>query len=333
MVKRRNLLTGGIAAMGGAIASMQLHRWLRVDEYQATPTVAISTNTALPETATMPENILGKTGERIPILGLGTAGATPVDKYDRVAEATAVIERALELGIRYFDTAASYRASEENLGRVLPPYRDRVFLASKTASLDRDGAWRELERSLARLQTDYLDLWQLHHVSFADEIERMSQKDGAIAALEEAKEQGLIRYTGITGHHEPDVIVQGLRRYPFDMTLIPVNAADLHQPRPFISTVLPVAQELNVGVVAMKVPAYGRLLKPGVLAGMHEALGYTLSQPGVHSAVIAAETPEQLASNVAVAQAFTQLSEADCDAIARKVAPHWRENSFYRAWT
>ena len=117
----------------------------------------------------------------------------------------------------------------------------------------------------------------------------MFRPTGAAQAIEEAKAQKLIKYCGITGHHEPDVIAAGLQRYPFDTTLVCINAADKHHPRPFIPTVLPVARQRNVGVIAMKVPAYGKLFKPGILEGMDQALGYTLSQSGVHCAVIAAE--------------------------------------------
>ncbi len=231
--------------------------------------------------ATMPERVLGRTGVRVPIFGLGGAGQTPLSWDGAERDALAIIQRALELGIRYFDTAASYGPSEDYLGKVLPPHRQQIFLTSKTAARDRDGAWRELERSLKRLQTNYLDLWQLHHVSFLPELDTIFGKNGAIYALEEAISQKLVRFAGITGHHDPTVIAQGLHRYPFHTTLIPVNAADKHHPHPFIPTVIPVAQQQNVGVIAMKVPAYGRLFKPGGLEGMHQALGFTLSQPGV----------------------------------------------------
>ncbi|MEM9217107.1 MAG: aldo/keto reductase, partial [Cyanobacteria bacterium P01_F01_bin.150] len=219
------------------------------------------------------------------------------------------------------------------LGKVLPPYRSEIFLASKTAALDYDGAWRELERSLRRLNTDYLDLWQFHHVSFEAELDTLFGNGGAIKALEEAKAQGLVRFSGITGHHEPQVIAAGLQRYPFDHTLIPVNAADVHHPRPFIPSVLPVAQAQNVGVTAMKVPAYGRLFKPGVLDGMHQALGYTLSQPGVHCAVIAAETITQLEENVNAAVEFQPLEEPALAQIEQQTAAAWQDNTFFRAWT
>ena len=221
----------------------------------------------------MPERILGKTQINLPVLGLGGAGRTPISNGGAEAESIALIEKALELGIKYYDTAASYGPSEERFGKVLPAYRDRIYLNSKTAARDYDGAWRELEQSLKRLQTDYLDSWQLHHVSFVDELDTIFSDRGAIKAVEEAKEQGLIKFSGITGHHEPEVIAEGLRRYDFDTTLISLNAADVHHSRPFSQIALPVAREKNVGVIAMKVPAYGRLLKPELLSSMEQANG------------------------------------------------------------
>ena len=281
----------------------------------------------------MPERILGKTQINLPVFGLGGAGQTPISREDREFEAIALIEKALELGIKYYDTAASYGPSEERFGKVLPNYRDRIYLNSKTAARDYDGAWRELERSLTRLQTDYLDSWQLHHVSFTEELDTIFSDRGAIKAVEEAKEQGLVKFSGITGHHEPEVIAEGLRRYDFDTTLISLNAADVHHPRPFSRTVLPVAQKKNVGVIAMKVPAYGRLLKPNLLSGMEQAMGYSLSLPGVHCCIIAAENPEQLESNVAVARNYTPLDKAQMTQIEQLTTNAGEDGAFFRRWT
>jgi aryl-alcohol dehydrogenase-like predicted oxidoreductase len=280
----------------------------------------------------IPTRKLGRTGVSIPIFGLGGAGQTPLSKPDREAEAIRLIEAALELGVRYFDTAANYGASEEQLGRVLPPYRTQIFLSSKTDQRTRDGAWRELERSLRRLKTDYLDLWQMHHVSFREELDVMMSRGGAIEAIEEAKRQRLIRFCGITGHHDPMVIAEGLRRYPFDVTLIALNAADVHHPRPFIKHALPAARERGVGVVAMKIPAYGRLLRPGLLT-ITEAISYVLSQPGVSACIIAAENPQQLAQNIQAARNAQALSAVELARLEERTAKAWQEIAFYRAWT
>ncbi len=281
----------------------------------------------------MPERLLGNTNISLPIFGLGGAGQTPLSKPGQEKEAIALVEKALALGVRYYDTAADYGPSEQYLGKILPNYRSEIFLNSKTAARDRDGAWRDLERSLKRLNTDYLDAWQLHHVSFESELDKIFSSNGAIKALEEAKEQKLVKFLGITGHHEPDIIAEGLRRYRFDTTLVSLNAADVHHPRPFASTVLPIAQANSVGVIAMKVPAYGRLFKPGILEGMEQAMGYVLSLSGVDCCIIAAENPEQLESNVKVAQAFQPLNETQMKAIEQLTANAGEDGAFFRRWT
>ena len=315
---RRTFLMTSVAVAGGIVGGAGLQQNV--------------TNTATPP-GKIPERLLGRTGVQLPIFGLGGAGQTPLSSDKAEGDAVALIQRALELGIRYFDTASSYGPSEDYLGKVLPAQRSKLFLASKTALRDRDGAWRELERSLKRLKTAHLDLWQMHHVSFVQELDTIFGRDGAIHALEEAMQQKLVRFAGITGHHDPTVIAEGLRRYPFHTALIPVNAADKHHPHPFIPVVLPVAQKQNVGVIAMKVPAYGRLFKPGGLEGMHQALGYTMSQPGVNCCTVAAETVAQLEHNVSVAKAFAPLTAKEMRAIEQRTVAIWEDSTFFRAWT
>ncbi|MGK7933071.1 MAG: aldo/keto reductase [Microcystaceae cyanobacterium] len=314
---RRNLLLSAMTMMGSIACKRQENQSL-----------------AMPiPTKPMPERPLGKTGLSLPLLGLGGAGKTPLSKWGEEKNSYDLIEAAIRLGIRYFDTAANYGPSEDYLGVALRPYRPQIILASKTAQRNRDGAWRELEKSLKRLNTDYLDIWQLHHVSFMEELDQIFAKNGAVKAIEEAKEQKLIRFSGITGHHEPDVIAEGIGRYPFDMTLISLNASDIHHPRPFSSTVLPTAQEKEVGVIGMKIPAYGRLLKQGGLNGMEEAMGYVLSLEGVNSCIIAAENIPQLTSNVKVAQNYQSLDSIAMEKIEQKTVNLWQETTFFRQWT
>jgi aryl-alcohol dehydrogenase-like predicted oxidoreductase len=281
----------------------------------------------------MPHRVLGRTNVSVPIFGLGGAGRTPLSSAGEEAEAIAIIERAVELGVRYFDTASSYGPSEERLGKVLPPYRENLFLASKTGRRSRDEAWRELDQTLQTLQTDYLDLWQFHALTYDWDLNTlMDEQQGAIKAAEEARDQGLVRFIGITGHHNPGILAEGIRRYPFDTVLIPVNAADKHTPHPFITGVLPAAQQHNTGIIAMKVPAYGRLIDTGAVDGMRQAMGYALSQPGVHCCIIAAETVFQLEHNVAIAQAFQALPPEELAAIEQRTASDWQNFSFFRHW-
>jgi aryl-alcohol dehydrogenase-like predicted oxidoreductase len=339
---RRNFLITSMAMAGGIIGTsaceQNLTNHTAASLQNASPKVSEPEEESLvtPQKALlkMPERVLGRTGITLPILGLG-GSASPLSRPQKEEEDKSIdiISRALELGIRYFDTAANYGPSEQRLGKVLPPLRSKLFIASKTSARDRDGAWRELEQSLKRLKTDYLDLWQFHAVTYDWDIDTiLDSKRGAIKAAEEAKQQKLIRFVGITGHHEPAVITRGLQRHPFDTALIPINAADKHTSHPFITGVLPVAQQKNTGIIAMKVPAYGKLFKPGVLDGMHQAMGYALSQSGVHCCIIAAENITLLEQNVKIAQAFQPLANKELLAIEQRTAAVWKENSFFRQW-
>lgn len=332
---RRNFLATSLAIAGGIIGSSACQQSASPPTAESSEHLVAASSqppTAATPPAAMPQRTLGRTNITVPVLGLG-GSASPLSRPGAERDAIAIIERALALGIRYFDTAANYGPSEERLGKVLPPQRSELLIASKTSARERDRAWRELETSLKRLQTDYLDLWQFHALSYDWDLDTILDANrGAIKAAQEAQEQGLVRFVGITGHHDPVVIAQGLRRYPFDTALIPINAADKHTPAPFINEVLPVAQKQNTGIIAMKVPAYGKLLKPGVLEDMGQAMGYALSQSGVHCCIIAAETVEQLEENVRVAQAFQPLASEELAAIEQRTAAVWQENSFFRDW-
>ncbi|MUG91874.1 twin-arginine translocation signal domain-containing protein [Scytonema sp. UIC 10036] len=339
---RRNFLKTSVAVAGGIVgtsACQQLTNSTVEPSANSNSTADLNsqgTSTLVSSTALekMPQRVLGRTGVTVPILGLG-GSASPLSRpqEDEEANSIAIIERAYELGIRYFDTASNYGPSEERLGKVLPPHRKEIFLASKSNARDRDRAWKELEQSLKLLKTDYLDLWQFHSVSFDWNLDAIfNSKHGAIRVAREAKEQKIVRFVGITGHNNPAIIAKALRRYSFDTALIPVNAADKHTPSPFITGVLPVAQKNNTGIIAMKVPAYGRLFKPGILDGMHQAMGYALSQPGVHCCIIAAEDVRLLEQNVRVASAFQSLSKQELQAIEQRTASVWQDSSFFRQW-
>ncbi|HEY9762109.1 MAG TPA: aldo/keto reductase [Trichocoleus sp.] len=332
---RRNFLLTSLAAAGGFVGVSACRE---TSTTSATPVVPVaqtpeSAPTVPPPAArTLPVRPLGQTGVTVPLLGLG-GSASPLSRPNEEDKAVAIIERALELGVRYFDTAANYGPSEEFLGKVLPPHRAEIFIATKTGHRDRNGAQRELEQSLKRLQTDHIDLWQFHGLTHDWDLDTLlNERTGAIRAALEAKEQGLIKHIGVTGHHNPDIIVKALQRYPFDTALVPINAADKHTAKPFISNVLPVAQQKNVGIIAMKVPAYGRLFKPGVLTGMSEAMGYALSQAGVSTCIIAAETIANLEENVTVAQQFQPLAGEALASIEQRTAAVWEDNSFFRNW-
>jgi aryl-alcohol dehydrogenase-like predicted oxidoreductase len=339
---RRQFLYAGVAAASTAISGVACKR-SQTPPLAAVPSGTVSdaavsdaanaTAIAEPSGVSIPTRTLGRSPLTVPVLGLG-GSASPLSRGGQEAEAIALIEQAYAGGIRYFDTAANYGPSEERLGKVLPAVRSEVMIGTKTSRRDRDEAWRQLEQSLERLQTDYIDLWQFHAITYDWDVDTLlDERQGAIKAAEEAKAQGIIRAIGITGHNNPDIFVKALNRYPFDTALIPINAADRHTPQPFIDHVLPVAQQHNTGIIGMKVPAYGRLFQPGVLSGMTEALGYALSQPQVHCCIVAADTPEQLAENLDAARGFSPFTAEQLLAMEQRTAQVWQEANFFRRWS
>jgi len=266
----------------------------------------------------LPTRPLGKTGHAVTLLSLGGEGI--LRTTGRMREAVPVIRRALELGINYFDTAPAYQQSQDYLGEGLQGSRHEIFLASKTHDRTRDGALRLLDDSLRRLRTDHLDLWQLHDLRDMEELDRIFSKDGAIRAMEEAKAEGKIRFMGITGHTAPDVLLEAIRRHPFDTVLVSINAADRAR-LSFIEEFLPAAATAGMGVIAMKVMARGLLLDDPVRLAPEEAIGYALSQPGVSTALIGCSTPAEVEQNVTAAARFQPLSSRQLAELEGRVHP------------
>ncbi len=267
----------------------------------------------------MPTRNLGQTGHRVGIFSLGGQAVIETDDRD-VAEA--VVNKAIDLGVNYIDTAASYGGgkSEQHIGPVMKYRRHEVYLATKTHDRSYDGSMRLLEKSLKQLQTDHLDCWQLHNVQTKDHTDKIFAKDGAIKALEKAREQGMVRFLGITGHYDPFILIEAINHYPFDTLLMAFNAADKHQ-FSFIENLLPVALSKKMGIIGMKVATRGRMLstwtpppldeqpkrmatmKSGTIT-MRESLFYNFSVP-VSTNIVGCDNPRQVEENIKTASEFT----------------------------
>jgi len=299
--------------------------------------------------AAMPTRNLSKTGHRVGIFSLG--GQATIEKPNMEAQAVAIVNRAIDLGVNYLDTAAAYGGpdmwSQKYIGKVIKERRQEVFLASKTHRRTYDESMRLLETSLTLLNTDPLDLWQLHNVAQTEQLDQIFAKDGAIHALEKARAEKVVRFLGITGHADPFVLADGLRRYRFDTILMAVNAADKHH-LSFIEHLLPLALEQELGIIGMKIPARGRILsgwtpppaeaqraferatRSGTLS-MQEAMQYVLSLP-VSTVVVGCDTVAQLEENVRIARDFTPLSEDRLRALTAKTEGIKRQALFFRKW-
>jgi aryl-alcohol dehydrogenase-like predicted oxidoreductase len=199
-----------------------------------------------------PTRVLGKTGARVSILGCGSGNKFLQESPDD-DKPLAVIERALALGITYFDTAASYgpdRRSERLYGQVLPKHRSSIFLATKTDERTYDGAMRSVEESLKRLKVDSLDLMQIHSAGPKDDLAAWDKPDGVVTALRKLKEQKVTRFIGFTGHLEADVHKKVIETFDLDTVLMALNAANHKR---FRDVALPAAVKKEMGVIAMKV--------------------------------------------------------------------------------
>lgn len=274
----------------------------------------------------LPRRLLGKTGREVTLFGLGGEGV--LRTHGRTAEAVRVIECALDQGVNYCDTAPAYADSLDYYGAALGERRRDIFLASKTHERTRDGSLRLLDESLARLRTDYLDLWQLHDLRTQDDLKRIFAKGGALEALVQARAEGRVRFLGLTGHHDPAILVEAMRRFAFDTVLVALNAADVHR-LSFIHSVLPEAVRQNMGVIGMKVTAQGRLLGRGGLT-MAEAMGYVLSLAGVSLVIVGCQSPDEVEENARVARDFTPFAEAQLRELERRTRADARSFSYFK---
>ena len=263
----------------------------------------------------LPMRILGRTNQKVPILGLGTAplGEGPVG----VEEGIKVFSAAIDRGLRYVDTARIYGNAEEILGHVIPKRRDKLFVVTKVSTDNGAKAQESLDESMRRLKTDHLDLVHIHSIG-SKNIDRVLAKGGVLEYLLKQKESGKIRFVGISGHNRPGNFVRMLQTDQIDVMMGVINYADRNI-YDFESKVLPEAIKRNVGCIAMKVYVgikggfrnhrkgyVGCVTEP---ARMPQALAYALDLKGVHAAVIGPYTLEQAIQNVEIARRYRPLTE------------------------
>jgi predicted aldo/keto reductase-like oxidoreductase len=264
----------------------------------------------------MPHRTLGRTGASVSILALGCGSrflSYPAD------QASGVLEKALALGINYFDTAIDYGngESETRVGRVLATRRKDVFVATKvpTRARTRDAALREVEASLKRLQTDHVNLLHMHSLGRDEDLAKMEAADGALKALYELREQKVARAIGMTSHTDGPTMARAIERNDLDCVQMAMNPARALR---FEEMALPAANKKNLGVILMKVTAQEKLLgaggaEPGAL------LRYAWSLP-VSTVVCGMPKVEFIEANVASARAFTPMDPGDMDGLRTKLS-------------
>jgi predicted aldo/keto reductase-like oxidoreductase len=206
--------------------------------------------------------------------------------------------------------------------------RKEVFLATKTRDRTKEGSLELLEESLTSLQTDHLDLWQLHNVRTQDDLKQIFGKDGAIEALQKARDEKIVRFLGITGHYDPAILVEALNQFDFDTILMALNPSDAHH-LSFQDELLPLANKKGMGIIGMKIPSRGRMFREGGLTSMTDAMHYVLSKP-ISTVIVGCDTVAQLEENVKIASEFKPMSAEDTARVEEACKSYWADASFYK---
>lgn len=275
----------------------------------------------------LPRRPLGRTGHDVTLFALGGEGVLRTHGY--LNEAVQVIHRALDQGVNYCDTAPAYADSLNYYGAALGERRKDIFLASKTHDRTRDGSLHLLDMSLKKLRTDHLDLWQLHDLRTMADLKMIFAKGGALEAMLQAREEKRVRFLGLTGHHDPAILLEAMRRFSFDTVLVALNAADVHY-LPFATTVLPEAVRQGMGVIGMKIYGAGSLFQgPGALTP-EQAMRYVLSLPGVCTTIIGCRTPAEVDENARIARSFAPFTEAEQRALEERTRSQGGGFTYYK---
>jgi predicted aldo/keto reductase-like oxidoreductase len=266
----------------------------------------------------MPTRQFGRHPDQISIIGLGGGHLSRKTVTDEMAQS--IVRAALAGGVTFFDTSWDYGdgLSELRFGRILANHRDSIFLMSKVCDRTRDGALKQLDESLRRLQTDHLDLWQFHEINYDNDPEWIFASGGAIEAAELAKAQGKVRYVGFTGHKSPHIFAGMLDSdYPWDACQMPVSVFDA-QFRSFTNTVLPELNKRGIACIGMKsLGGNGQFITEEGLTAQ-EARRYALSQ-SITTLSCGTLTMANIEQDLDIARSFSPMTSEEQHALRSRV--------------
>ncbi len=252
-------------------------------------------------------NVFGKTGHTVSALGFGAMNLPGVP-FEQARDA---LNFALDQGINYIDTAAGYRNSEEIIGDSISHRRGEYFLATKTNKRDYAAAKEEIERSLKRMKTDYVDLLQIHYVNTVQEYKMAMDENGAYRAALEAKKEGKVRFIGISGHR-PDLLAKWIEPGQFDQTLFHLSLVQTFA----LDELIPVMNRLGMAKTAMK-PLSGGFVQP-----VEKAFRYTYSQD-VHTMISGMVSVDEVKQNLAALEREVDAAEKrELEALAADLSTH-----------
>jgi aryl-alcohol dehydrogenase-like predicted oxidoreductase len=262
-------------------------------------------------------------------VGLGGEGVLRTE--GREMEAEAMLGAAYESGIRYFDSAPAYAGSEQYLGRFWKEHPERVagtFQTSKSAQRDSAGALADLERTLARLGRDHLGLWQIHDVRDRDDIRRIERPGGALQAFTGARETGKVRGIGVTGHHDPVVLLHAVSHWDVDAVLLPVNPVEAVIGG-FLDTVIPAARDRGIGVIGMKTMGAGNFIVPDAGILPDTLVRFALAQD-TDIVIAGCSTPGEAQQLARAGRDAEPMSDDEQSRVTGAFRPYARQLAFYR---
>lgn len=328
-LKRREF----IAMLAGCTASLMVPSFFHGEGKLAAATASRSDRLG----KLLPLRKLGSSGPVVTNLGVGGDHVGNASEKD----SQAIIEKALEEGVRFFDNAPLYSngKAEERYGKFLTPkYKDISFIMTKTLATNRENALKDLDASLSRMKTDYVDLWQVHALQNPEDVEERVQ-NGVLDAFLEAQKKGKVRYIGFTGHSSYKAhlkMLEEIKKQGVQMTAsqMPINPADPHF-ESFVTHVVPKCVEADIGVLAMKSLAYGRFfggnkgwrrtevsVKPAIPAvlSVEDVFGFVWSLP-ITTLVSGMESVQQVSQNAAIARKTWNWDQAERQKRIDAVAP------------
>jgi predicted aldo/keto reductase-like oxidoreductase len=276
----------------------------------------------------VPRRPFGRHSDPVSIIGIG---GYHLGKTKTIAEGVRIVHEAIDAGVNFLDNAWEYHdgESEQRMGRAIADRRSAVFLMTKVCTHGRDArvAMRQLEQSLRRLRTDYLDLWQIHECVYYNDPERHFARGGVVEALERAKAQGKVRYVGFTGHKDPEIHLRMLSfAFPFDACQLPLNGFDAHF-RSFQARVLPELARQQIAPIGMKsLGGDGRAVKKKA-AAVEDALRYAMSLP-VCTTVSGIDSLKVLRQNLKIARGFEPMTVPEQKAYERSLADYGPDGRF-----
>lgn len=278
---------------------------------------------------TISKNNFGLGDQLVTKVGLGGEGI--LRTAGKAPHARRIIQEALDQGIAYFDSAPAYRDSEIYLGSIWqenPRARQKVFQASKSASRHKAGARSDLEKSLQRLHTDYLDLWQIHDVRTRNDFETISGPNGALEAFVEAKKNGIVKHIGVTGHHDPIILARAVKEWPVDAVMFPVNPVE-ELLGGFLTTTMAEAQRKQIAVIGMKILGASHYILPKFNISADLLIRFALSYD-LTVAIVGCSSPDEVQTLATSGRVDKTITRREKERILEVFKPYSRKLAFYR---